>query len=108
MELAIYLVSGVGGHNSKSKKWPPPFLCGKVNHIRQCILIHAIDSPNGHTILVYDVWLFNINSPFFLMTIMFDLLNWLFTNWLFTRNEAFSIQLALTVPVAATPIDLGL
>ena len=34
--------------------------------------------PHRHIILVYDVWLFNIHSPFFTMTITVDLLNWLF------------------------------
>ena len=35
---------------------------------------------NEHIILVYDVWLFNIHSRFFTMTITFGLLYWLFTS----------------------------
>ena len=34
----------------------------------------------GHIILVDGVWLFNFHPPFFTMTIMLDLLNWLFTS----------------------------
>ena len=30
--------------------------------------------------LVYDVWLLNTHSPFFVMTIKIELLNWLFTS----------------------------
>ena len=51
-----------------------------VNHIRQYILIRAINFPHGHIILVCDVWLSNIHSPFFTMMITFHLLNWLFTS----------------------------
>ena len=104
MRLVIYLVSIIDGHiNNKSKKWSPPFLCAYVKHIRQYILIHAINYPHGHIILVYDVWLFSIHSPFFMMIIMFGLLNWLFTGNLLV----FSIPLALTVPAAATPLRSG-
>ena len=103
MRLVIYLVSIIDGHiNNKSKKWSAPVLCAYVKHIRQYILIHAINYPHGHIILVYDVWLFSIHSLFFMMLIMFGLLNWLFTGNLLV----FSILLALTVPAAATPIVL--
>ena len=90
----------------------------------------------GHITLLNDVWLFNIHSPFFTMTIM------LFTNkggnhihdfiifptycsdarghtvttsddppfplfiFIISHNRAFSIRSALTVPVAATPFAL--
>ena len=62
-----------------------------INHISQYILIHAINSLHGHIILVYDVWLFNIHSRFFTMTIMLDLLNLLFTSKRGNRIQDFVI-----------------
>ena len=49
-------------------------------HIGWCNFIHAINSPHGHITLLYGVSLFNIHSPFFRITIVFDILNWLFTS----------------------------
>ena len=123
-------------HNNKSKKWPPPLPCVLVNHIRRNILIHAINSFHGHIILVYDVWFFNIHSPFFTVTVKFGLLNWLFTRKGRNHNHDFIIfpkyssddqgprvttfddprfsfliftishNGAFSIPVAATPIAL--
>lgn len=95
-------------------------------------MIHAINSPYGRIILVYDVWLFKIHSLFFTITVTFYLLEMALTTslsfqptavmfedtsvatcdhscfslsiFIISRNGAFSIRFALTIPVAATPM----
>ena len=82
--MAIYLVSITDDHiNNKSKKWPPPFLCVRVNHIRRYI--------HGHIILIWNVSLVNIHFLFFTMTVRFDLYNWLLTGKYGNRIHDFMI-----------------
>ena len=53
--------------------------------------------PHGHITLVCDVWLCNIHSPFFTMTITFDVLNWLFISKGGNRIHDFVLSFQLTL-----------